>query len=390
MRHPHFSRVSGRGARTRVLSVVTASLALTLAAGGCASGGSRRVAYSPEAFVVAARAQAPDIDPADLVVPFRVTPEMVARAEDYTAGSTTEFEKADRLMRSLTDEDGFGLHYDAVATSTPAETLQQGYGNCLALTSIFIGLARQLGLTAYYVDASDRVNDLRRGEELIVDSGHIAGGVRTERGYTLVDYDGHVSRYRTFRIIDDITALAHFYNNRGFETIFEAQEADQPVPWQRVLHDFQLAVMVRSDFTRAYNNLGVAYTRLGDLEAAENAYREAIASDDDSDAAYHNLGNLQMRRGDFEAALAAYDQALERRKKNPYLYYHRGLAQYQLGDLEGAEESFKRAISLEGDYIEPRNLLAQVYYHQGRIEEAAEVRAAVQRILAQQGRIAGG
>jgi len=363
----------------------TVALALTLALliGGCAAGGSSsRVAYSPEAFIVATRAQAPDISADDLVVPFRVTPEMVARAEDVTSGSMTDFEKADRLMKSLTDDRGFGLSYDAVATSTPAETIAQGYGNCLALTSIFIGLAREIGLTAYYVDASDRSSDLRREEELIVDSGHIAGGVRTERGYTLVDYDGHVSSYRTFRIIDDITALAHFYNNRGFETIFDAERADAVVPWEDVLHDFELATMVRPTFTRAHNNLGVAYTRLGDFEAAEASYRDAIASDAKSDAAYHNLGNLQMRRGDPAGALVEYDTALRLRKRNPYLQYHRGLAQYRLGDYDGAAESFKQAISLDRDYIEPRNLLAQVYSHQGRVEEAAKVRAAVQLILA--------
>lgn len=377
MSYPHADRFSGRA--TLLLSV------LALAASACAGTGAKaRIAYSPEAFVIATRAQAPQMAGDDLVVPFRVTPEMVARAQSLTAGSTTDSEKANRLMRALTADDGFGLSYDAVATSTPDETLAQGYGNCLALTSMFIGLAREIGLTAYYVDASDRVSALRRGEELIVDSGHIAGGVRTERGYTLVDYDGHVSRYRTFRIIDDITALAHFYNNRGFETIFDAQQSGEEVPWEQVLHDFELAIMVRPDFTRAFNNLGVAHTRLGDLEAAESAYRRAVAADPDGDAAYHNLGNLQMRRGDHAGALAAYDEALQRRRRNPYLYYHRGLAQYQLGDLVAAEGSFKRAISLERDYIEPRNLLAQVYYQQGRVEEAEKLRAAVQLILARQ------
>jgi len=375
--YPHTDRTPGRNTLAALLA------ALVLVSGACAGGTSSRIAYSPEAFVVAARAQAPGISAEDLVVPFLVTPEMVARAEHITSGSMTDFEKANRLMKSITDKDGFGLRYDAVATSTPEATLAQGHGNCLALTSMFIGLAREIGLSAYYVDASDRVNDLRRGEELIVDSGHIAGGVRTERGYTLIDYDGHVSSYRTFRIIDDITALAHFYNNRGFETIFDAQQNDAVVPWERVLHDFQLATMVKSDFTPAYNNLGVAYTRLGDLEAAEGAYREAITTDEDADAAYHNLGNLEMRRGDLEAAMAAYDQALDRRKRNPYLYYHRGLVQYRLGDLDAAEESFKKAIGLERDYIEPRSLLAQVYYQQGRVEEAEKVRAAVQRLLAQ-------
>jgi len=377
MSYPHADCTPARS------MVVATALAAAVLAAGCTGGTRARLAYSPEAFVVATRALAPDISEEDLVVPFRVSPEMVARARDFTAGAQSDFEKADRLMKSLTDDDGFGLRYDGVATSIPEVTIERGYGNCLALTSIFIGLARQIGLTAYYVDASDRINDLRREQEIIVDSGHIAGGVRTERGYTLIDYDGHVSRYRTFRIIDDITALAHFYNNRGFERIIDAQKADTPVGWDKVLHDFQLAIMVRPEFTLAHNNLGVAYTRLGDLDAAEAAYREAISTDAKSDAAYHNLGNLWMRRGDLVQALAGYDHALELRKRNPYLHYHRGLVQYRLGDLDAAEQSFKKAIGLERTYIEPRNLLAQVYYQQGRVEEASKVRAAVQRLLAE-------
>jgi Flp pilus assembly protein TadD len=163
----------------------------------------------------------------------------------------------------------------------------------------------------------------------------------------------------------------------------EAQQAGEPVPWEEALRNFELATKVRPEFTLALNNLGVAYTRLDDLEAAETAYRMVIAIDPESDSAYHNLGNLQSRRGDLLAALSSYGEALKHRRRNPYLHYHRGVAQYRLGDLVGAEESFKRAISLEREYIEPRNLLAQVYTQQGRLEEAAKVRAAVSLILSQ-------
>jgi tetratricopeptide (TPR) repeat protein len=124
------------------------------------------------------------------------------------------------------------------------------------------------------------------------------------------------------------------------------------------------------------------YTRLGDLDAAAAAYRTAIEKDPESDAAYHNLGNLQVCKGDLIAALASYDKAIELRRRNPYLQYHRGLVQYRLDDLDAAEESFKKAIEIERDYVEPRNFLAQVYYEQGRVEDAERVRAAVQRILA--------
>ena len=341
-------------------------------------------AYSAERFMAEAIAQAPSVPVDDLVVPFRVTPEMVAKARDVIRGHRSDYQRAQALMESITADDGFGLHYEAVATATPDVTLERGYGNCLALTSMFIGLAREIGLTAYYVDASDRINDLRQEEGLIVDSGHIAGGVRTERGYTLIDYDGHASDYRTFKIIDDITALAHYYNNLGFERITEARRSDVEVPWEDIGRLFELATKVRPDFAHAYNNLGVAHRKLGDLDAAESAYLAAIAVDDEFDAAHHNLGNLRMKRGDVEGAIEAYDVAMRLRGRNPFLHYHRGIAQYRLNDLVAAEKSFKKAISQKRDYIEARNLLAQVYTMTGRPEEAEKIRAAVRLILAEQ------
>ena len=256
------------GWRTSNIITTATLLALLMAAGCAGTQWGKRIAYSPASFVEALQARAPEMLAEDLVIPFAVTPEMVVRAKTLLERMPllhTDIDRANRLMDALTDEDEFGLIYDSVATSPPAITVERGYGNCLALTSIFIGLAREVGLVAYYVDASNRINDLRREEEIIVDSGHIAGGVLTEKGYTFVDYDGHVSDYRTFEIIDDITALAHYYNNLGFELIFNAERAGEPVPREEALHNFELAIMVQPDFTRAYNNLGVAHTQLGGL-----------------------------------------------------------------------------------------------------------------------------
>lgn len=323
------------------------------------------------------RERVPEAAAGELVVPFQVSPEMVEKARKVTATARSDYEKTQALVRSITDAHAFALSYEPVATAPPAETVARGYGNCLALTSIFVGLARQLGLTAYYVDASDRVNDLRREEELIVDAGHIAGVARTERGFTLVDYDGQVADYRTFRIIDDVTALAHYYNNLGYELIDEAQKEGRPIPWEEVRRNFELATMVVPRFARAHNNLGVVYARLKKPQRAEAEYWAAITSDGNFAAPHHNLGNLSLDRGDLDEALAEYDKALSLRRRNPFLHYHRGVALYRRGDLAAAAAAFKRAISLKHDYIEPRNLLAQVYDQQGRHEEAAKIRSAV-------------
>lgn len=338
----------------------------------CAS--SHQMAFRPHELRTRLAAKVPAERRGDLLVPFEVTPEMVARAADLTKHPTSDRERADKLVRAVTDANGFNVKWEPVTTTVPRETLEQGRGNCLSMTSLYIGLARGLGLDAYYVDASDRVNSLTREEALLVDTGHIVATVRTERGWTLIDFTGEITGYRTFRMIDDVEALAHFYNNHGFEIISDAQRADEPVPWEGALRDFTMATLVQPGFTRALNNQGVALSRLGRIDEAEQAYLRAAAADRDFSAPRHNLGNLHLRRKDYAQAIRWYGVAIAMESKNPYLRYHLGLALYQSGDVAGAIPEFERAIKLKHDYEEPRNLLAQAYRQQGRLEEAERIR----------------
>lgn len=363
-----------RGRYPGALPWAAAALTLLLSA-ACAS--APRYALSPRDLrsQLAARLTVEEIG--DLVVPYEVDDALIARAKKYTEGVLSDHVRADLLARAMTDPNQFGLRWERVTTMVARDTVANGYGNCLSLTSVYVGLARAIGLTAYYVDASDRINSLEREQELLVRTGHIIATVRTERGWSLVDFTGELSRYRTFRVIDDREALAHFYNNHGYEIIATAQAEGETVPWERAMRDFRMATRIRPDFARAHNNLGVAYARLGLTDKAREAYLAAIAADPEFAEPRQNLGNLALRAGDPRRAMEWYEVALKMQKNNPYLYYYYGLAQYQAGEIEGAIESFKRAIALKQDYVEPRNLLAQAYRHQGRLEEAERVKRTI-------------
>lgn len=362
----------------RSLALVVASLVAWTT--GCATTVERR-AYSPEALIEAARSSAPTLEVDELVVPYEVSDEMVERARELTRGARSDYERAKILTAAITDGDGFGLEYEPVATAPAMVTVERGYGNCLSLISIFIGLARELGLEAYYVDASERVNEIRRESELIVDSGHIAAAARTEPGWRLVDYDGNVHEFRTLRIIDDITALAHYYNNLGYELINQAARNSEEVPWPRIRRSFELATLVRPGFDRAHNNLGVTWSKLDRPDRAEEEYMAAIAANRDFAAAYHNLANLRLDAGDLQGAVASYDRAVRLKGDNPFLHYHRGMALYRQGDMLAAADALETAIRLKNDYVEPRYLLAQVYEALGRSEDAAKIRAAVRSLF---------
>ena len=370
-------RVAGRLLSVRRATLAVGAVVAMLLLAGC--GNSRRFAYAPHELKAAVASRVGSDRIHDILVPFQPTPEMVARARKYVEGTTSASLRADALVRAITNRAQFGLTYERVTTTVAPETFANGHGNCLSMTSLYVGLARAVGLTAYYVDASERVNALLREDELIVDTGHIAATVHTDRGWSLVDFTGEISNYRTFRVIDDLEALAHFYNNRGYETISVAQTADHEVPWAQALRDFEMSVQVMPGFARAENNRGVALSRLGDDPQAEGAYMAALASDDTIAAASHNLGNLYLRRGEFELATQWYERAIKVQRNNPYVHYHLGLARYQSGDVAGSIVSFERAIVLKHDYAEPRYLLARAYRALGRLEDAERVSAAVQR-----------
>ena len=368
----------------RLLSVVSLSVCAALSLASCASTGKPdQVAYSPAELRSEAERRVMNARPGEIIVPYQVTPELVARAQELTRYIRSEYDAARALIEAVTDENQFGLKYQATATAPADETVLRGYGNCLALTSVFIGLARGIGLEVYYIDASDRVNEIRRELEIIVDSGHIAAVTRTERGWTMVDFAGELPNYRTFRVIDDLTVLAHYYNNRGYEIIDEASQSGQEVPWDQVRRSFDIATKVRPGFSLAHNNLGVLNAQAGQDEAAERAYLSAIDADPNFAAPYHNLGNLKLSQGELDDAIVAYDEAIRIKTKNPYLHYHRGLALYRQGQLEEAAAAFERAISLKRDYVEPRNLLAQTYDKLGRHEDAERVRKSVRGLLSQ-------
>ncbi|MEE9282016.1 MAG: tetratricopeptide repeat protein [Myxococcota bacterium] len=339
--------------RSRGWIVALAALAVL----GCAS--SAKLAYSPESFRSLVRARVPELPESEIIVPYLLDREAVATARKVTRRRTSPHDKALALARSLGNPRWFGLRYEWATSGSAAETLDSGLGNCLSLSSVFVGLARGLGLEAYYVDASRRPQRRREGA-VIVSAGHIGVAVPTPGGVTLVDFTGELGRYHRVRRIDDLEALAHLYNNRGYEVIHQAQSRGKPIPWDEARRYFRLATQVSPDFARAWNNLGIAYGHLGDREEAERTYRTAIDRDPRLSSPHLNLANLHLESGKPEAALTGLQTAVRLDGRNPFAHYLRGLAFARSGALRDAEKALKKSLRLKGDLVDARVLLAEV------------------------------
>lgn len=127
--------------------------------------------------------------------------------------------------------------------------------------------------------------------------------------------------------------------------------------------------------------LGAAYERQGELDAARREYRAATRKDDKDVAAFIALGNVAYASGDFREARHAFTRALKlsdggaaASNNLAMLYASRGKR------LRRAEKLASRAASDERFRPYALDTLATIYARQGRTEEAraalAEARAA--------------
>lgn len=282
---------------TRCCTYIAGLGALIIVTSGCVAARVGPIAYTPDELRAELARRLPELDPDELIIPHEVTPDLIERGRKFAPRYSGRHKQLLSLVDSLSDRRKFGLSYHWAVTKDAQATLEDGGGNCLALSAVLVALGRPLGLTTYFVDASARMNERREEPEINVTAGHVAVVAYTEHGPTYVDFTGELPRISRLRVMDDLEAVAHFYNNAGYELINRAQRAGDPVPWEQVRTQFERATRVKPSFAPAWNNLGVAHARLGQLDLAERAYRKALERDPDLESARTNLTNLPVVYG---------------------------------------------------------------------------------------------
>jgi Flp pilus assembly protein TadD len=138
-------------------------------------------------------------------------------------------------------------------------------------------------------------------------------------------------RLPVFRYVSDLEIVAHYYNNLGYAVIHQAEVDNRPVAWLEVARLFRIAVHVVPHFARAWNNLGVAYSRLGRTTQAMACYRQAIRSDPQMVSAFSNLGVLFLSEERFAEAIAVLEQAIALNPDQESLRERLGKACHRLG-----------------------------------------------------------
>ncbi|HEX5760712.1 MAG TPA: tetratricopeptide repeat protein [Thermoanaerobaculia bacterium] len=280
------------------------------------------------------------LDPSAIILPHALTDEMRRWAHARVGTHGLPEERLHRLLNAIQDPGGLEVAYEGGFTATAAEAFASRRANCLAFTALFVGLARELGLAAFYLDVDDVEKYAKEGD-LVVISGHITAGYDTGPEVKILEFSAAPEgiSYRHVRPIPDLTAIALFYSNRGGELLRVGKVAEAR-QW------LETAVGLDPELARGWINLGVALRREGDLSAAEGAYRRALEVDPIAHSAYQNLAAVLRIRGREQEAAELLSLTSRLGTRNPYSFLSLGDLSLRHGRLEEARRFYRKALRL--------------------------------------------
>jgi tetratricopeptide (TPR) repeat protein len=293
----------------------------------------------------------------------RLSPEMREFTERYAKRSNDDASKAWMLAYAALDPFLLDFEYDPMVTLPADEAFRRGRGNCLTFSSMFVAMARDAGLNAWYQEVIVPPEWSAVDETLLV-SKHVNAVVAEWGSRYVID----VSRRRQMpleqtRRMSDEEALAQFYNNLGAEALVGHD-------LQRAHAYFSKALEARPGLAYVWSNLGVVFHRNKQSSDAILAYNAAIELDPGHTVALNNLHTLYTEDGNLEAAAEIAQRVERNRRNNPYyLHYLAEIANEEQRWLD-AIELLNRAIQLEANEYRFHYALAQAQYFTGNTDLA--------------------
>jgi tetratricopeptide (TPR) repeat protein len=159
----------------------------------------------------------------------------------------------------------------------------------------------------------------------------------------------------------------------GPKALLEGQALIERGQYAEAIERLKTATSLLSTNAQAWNYLGLAYHQAGQPNDAADAYKKAMALDQNLVEVHYNLGCLwlEQNRPDLaKAELTAY--TMHRGEKSPDAWIKLGEAQLALRDVAGAEKSLNQARLLDAQNPEALNDMGVVQMQRNRPTEAAQ------------------
>ncbi|MBI3414993.1 MAG: tetratricopeptide repeat protein [Verrucomicrobia bacterium] len=172
--------------------------------------------------------------------------------------------------------------------------------------------------------------------------------------------------------IRNVTARMAANAATNLNPIAEANQLMQLKKYDEAIAIYEQAVSQHGEDEDIHYNLGIAYARKGNVEAAIKHYEEALRILPDYAEAHNNLGNLLASRRRFDEASGHFQTALKISPDYASAHNNFGTALRLQGKTNEAREHFAEAVRLSPEYGEAHFNYGTILLSAGQYEEAVK------------------
>lgn len=175
--------------------------------------------------------------------------------------------------------------------------------------------------------------------------------------------------------LDPGYAFAHYYLSRLLFTLKDFNESIQ---------EAKAAIAVAPNLVRAYDNLGLCYEAIHQIDEAKKWYLEAIhraAAGKPTEWPSLDLATMLIRNGRVEEAKPYLFDALKLNPSNPKSHYQMAIVLDNAGELAGALREFEQTAKLDPTMADAHYRAALIYKESGKKDLADREFAEFKKIL---------
>jgi len=132
------------------------------------------------------------------------------------------------------------------------------------------------------------------------------------------------------------------------------------------IEELRLAISVYPKFSLAFNEIGIQYIKLNELDNAAEAFRDSLKVNPENFDAHLNLGVIYYSQKKYAEAESELRAANKLRENTAGVRYYLGMAVANLGKFDEAETELQAAIKLGGaEMKEAHRVLSIIYGSRG-------------------------
>ena len=159
-------------------------------------------------------------------------------------------------------------------------------------------------------------------------------------------------------------ALVHYD-----KAVEQAKKGDHP----GAVEELKLAIKEYPSFMLAFNQLGVQYLDLNQLENADDAFRSALKITPDVSGVLINRGSANFMMKRYGEAVPILRKALAKNDQSAVGHYFLGQSLANLGLFDDAETELQASVKLDKEKMkEAHRILAIIYVSRGAKKQAAD------------------